>query len=358
MKKVLIIEDNREVRENTAEILELANYDVIQAANGRLGIQMALEHLPDIIISDIVMPEANGYTVLEVLGQNPRTAKIPFIFLSAKDKKEDLRMGMSLGADDYIYKPYQAQELLDAVAMRLKKSSFIQQNFSKTTGGITHFFKEASEHLSQELLSHNRESQIFQDRERIFQEGDAAHHLYFIEEGNIKTFRGTQSGKEMVTGVYGPGDFVGQLSLLGHEGTYLESAIVMEHAKLLDIPKEDFIKLVYQDKEIANKFLGIISNDMVHLQEKLVDIAYSSVDQRAAKALLELHEKGILKDDHQKGVDILREDFATMIGVAKETAIRTLTKFRENGLVGTDKKRKLILLDKGRLKRIADFEDF
>ena len=132
----------------------------------------------------------------------------------------------------------------------------------------------------------------------------------------------------------------------------------MEHAKLLDIPKEDFIKLVYQDKEIANKFLGIISNDMAHLQGKLVDIAYSSVDQRAAKALLELHEKGILKDDHQKGVDILREDFATMIGVAKETAIRTLTKFRENGLVGTDKKRKLILLDKGRLKRIADFEDF
>ena len=141
MKKVLVIEDNREVRENTVEILELANYNVIAAANGRAGIQMAMEHLPDIIISDIVMPEANGYTVLEVLSQNSDTANIPFIFLSAKDKKEDIRMGMSLGADDYIYKPYRSQELLDAVEMRIKKHNFIQQKFSKTPVGINHFLR-------------------------------------------------------------------------------------------------------------------------------------------------------------------------------------------------------------------------
>ncbi|MEQ5792449.1 response regulator [Muricauda sp. NFXS6] len=356
MKKVLVIEDNREVRENTVEILELANYNVIAAANGRAGIQMAMEQLPDIIISDIVMPEANGYTVLEVLSQNSDTANIPFIFLSAKDKKEDIRMGMSLGADDYIYKPYRSQELLDAVEMRIKKHNFIQQKFSKTPVGINHFFKEVSEYLGKELISKERESQIFKDRERIYQEGNAAHYLYFIEDGNIKTFRGTESGKEMITGLYGPGDFVGQLSLLGSGGTYLETAIVMEHAKVLGIPKEDFIHLVYQDKEVANKFLGIISNNMIDLQGKLIDIAYSSVDRRAAKALLELHEKGILKDEHHKGVDMLREDFASLIGVAKETAIRTLTKFREIGLVGTDKKRKLTILDIDRLKRIADFE--
>lgn len=356
MKKVLIIEDNKEVRENTVEVLQLANYNVIAASNGQLGIQMALDHLPNIIISDIVMPEVNGYTVLKVLSQNPKTADIPFIFLSAKDKKEDIRRGMSLGADDYIYKPYQPQELLDAVAMRLKKNHFIQQKISTAPEGINDFFKGVSEHLKQELLSKNKNSKICKDREKIFREGDAAHYLYFIEEGNIKTFRGTESGKELVTGFYGSGDFVGQLSLLGKTGSYLETAIVMEHAKLLEIPKKDFINLVYQDKEISNKFLGIISTDMAHLQEKLVDIAYLSVDQRAAKALLELHEKGILKDEYQKGVNMLREDFATMIGVAKETAIRTLTKFRENGLVGTDKKRKLTLLDKIRLKRIADFE--
>lgn len=357
MKKILVIEDHKEFRENTMEILEMANYDILGAANGISGIQIAIEHLPDLIISDIMMPEANGYTVLEVLGKDPRTSKIPFIFLTAKDRKEDMRMGMNLGADDYIYKPYETQELLDAIAMRLKKSSFIHQHFSKTPVGINHFFKEASEYLGKELTSQDRESQSFRDREVIYREGNAAHFLYFIEEGNIKTYRGTEEGKEMITGLYGPGDFVGQLSLLGNGGTYLETAIAMEHATVLGIPKEDFIHLVYQDKEVANKFLEIISNNMAHLQGRLLDIAYSSVDRRAAKALLELHEKGILKDDHHKGVDMLREDFASMIGVAKETAIRTLTKFREIGLVGTDKRRKLTLLDKDRLKRIADFDD-
>ncbi len=356
MKRVLLIEDNKEMRENTAEILELEHYDVLQAANGRLGIQMAMEHLPDIIISDIVMPEANGYTVLEVLGQNTKTAKIPFIFLSAKDQKDDIRTGMRLGADDYIFKPYRPEELLDAVAMRLKKNSFMQQKFSNTADGLNDFLKVASEHLGLERLSKDRESLVFKDRETVFQEGDAAHNLYLIEEGNLKTFRGSESGKELVTGFHMPGDFVGQLSLLGNDGIYLESAVVMERAKLLEIPKNDFINLIYQDKEISNKFLNILSNDMAHLMSKFVDIAYSPVDQRAARALLELHEKGILKDEQHQGVDMLREDFATMIGVAKETAIRTLTKFREKGLVGTDKKRKLTLLDIKRLKRLAEFE--
>src|SRR5690606_37117498 len=357
MKIILVIEDHKEFRENTVEILELANYEVLAATNGRSGIQMAVEHLPDIIISDIMMPEANGYTVLEELGKDPRTSKIPFIFLTAKDRKEDMRMGMNLGADDYPYKPYETQEFLDAVKIRLRKSNFIKQKVSITPIGINHFFKEASEYLGKELTSQDRESQSYRDREVIYREGNAAHFLYFIEDGNIKTFRGTEDGKEMITGLHGPGDFVGQLSLLGHGGTYLETAIVMEHATVLGIPKEDFIHLVYQDREVANKFLEIISNNMAHLQERLLDIAYSSVDRRAAKALLELQDKGILKDEQHKGVDMLREDFASLIGVAKETAIRTLTKFREIGLVGTDKRRKLTLLDKDRLKRIAEFDD-
>src|SRR5690606_19103 len=156
MKKILVIEDHKEFRENTMEILEMANYVVLEADNGRSGIQMALEHLQDLIISDIMMPEANGYTVPEVLGKDPRTSKIPFIVLTAKDRKEDMRMGMNLGADDYIYKPYETQELLDAIAMRLKKSSFIHQHFSKTPVGINHFFKEASEYLGKELTSQDR----------------------------------------------------------------------------------------------------------------------------------------------------------------------------------------------------------
>ncbi|WP_420322002.1 response regulator [Flagellimonas sp.] len=357
MKKVLVIEDHKDVRENTMEILELANYAVIASENGKMGVQKAKDWLPDVIVSDIMMPEMDGYDVLKALSQDEQTAGIPFIFLTAKDEKRDLRKGMSLGADDYLFKPFEAQELLDAIRMRLKKSDFLQQKFSKTASGVNRFFKEASAYLGLDLLSNDRKLQEFKNREEIYQEGDAAHHLYFIQEGNVKVFRVTESGKEMVTGMYGKGDFIGQLSLLNREGTYLDTAIALEHAKVMSIPKEDFIHLVYKDKEVSGKFLDIISNNMIHLQEQLVDVAYSTVKQRTAKALLELHEKGFIKDkDRQReGVEILREDLAGMIGTAKETTIRAITDFREQGLVGVGKKRKLVLLNKNRLKRIADF---
>ncbi|TAI48414.1 response regulator [Flagellimonas allohymeniacidonis] len=355
MKKVLVIEDNRDVRENIVEILELAKYTVLAAENGSIGIQIAKAELPDIIVSDIMMPGVDGYSVLETLNEDENTAGIPFVFLSAKDKREDIRKGMSLGADDYLYKPFEAYELLDAIKLRLKKSDFLQRKFSKTTQGINSFFKSASEYLGMELLSKNRKLQEFSSRGEIFQEGDAAHNLYFIEEGSVKTHRVTESGKEMVTGMHGKGDFFGQLSLLNKSGTYLETAVALEKTRLLSIPKGDFTNLVYKDREVSNKFLDIISDSMAHLQEQLVDIAYSSVKQRAAKALLELHDKGFIQDSKQKGVDILREDLASMIGTAKETAIRALTEFREQGLVGVGKKRRLILLDRSKLQRIADF---
>src|SRR4051812_33462814 len=110
MKKILLIEDSREMRENTAEILELANYNVITAANGKIGVEYAVKELPDLIICDIMMPELDGYGVLYMLGKNPATASIPFIFLTAKAEKTDLRKGMSMGADDYLTKPFEEME--------------------------------------------------------------------------------------------------------------------------------------------------------------------------------------------------------------------------------------------------------
>ena len=111
MKKILIIEDNPDVRENTAEILELSNYEVITAENGKEGVKLANEILPDLIICDVMMPELDGFGVLRILGQNQLTNHIPFIFLTAKTEKADFRKGMNLGADDYITKPAEPDEL-------------------------------------------------------------------------------------------------------------------------------------------------------------------------------------------------------------------------------------------------------
>jgi DNA-binding response OmpR family regulator len=119
--KILLIEDNLEMRENTAEILELAGYNVITAENGKIGVKKAQEIIPDIVICDIMMPELDGYGVLHLLAKDTKTMAIPFIFLTAKAEKSDMRKGMNLGADDYLSKPYDDTELLKAVEIRLNR---------------------------------------------------------------------------------------------------------------------------------------------------------------------------------------------------------------------------------------------
>ena len=120
-KKVLIIEDNADIRENVVEILELAEYVVYSADNGKTGIELALYNMPDIILCDIMMPELDGYGVLYILNKNPQMAGIPFIFLTAKAERLDLRKGIELGADDYLIKPFDDMDLLNAIESRLKK---------------------------------------------------------------------------------------------------------------------------------------------------------------------------------------------------------------------------------------------
>ncbi|HTH32036.1 MAG TPA: response regulator, partial [Lacibacter sp.] len=130
MKKILLIEDNDDIRENTAEILELANYKVVTAANGKLGIETALSEQPDLIVCDIMMPVLDGYGVLHALHKNESVKNIPFIFLTAKTERSDLRRGMELGADDYITKPFSGTELLNAIEGRLKKADLLKEEYA------------------------------------------------------------------------------------------------------------------------------------------------------------------------------------------------------------------------------------
>jgi anti-anti-sigma factor len=129
MTTILTIEDQPKIRENIQEILELEGFDVLTAENGRIGIQLAQEHIPDLILCDVMMPELDGYDVLVKLRQDPSTLKIPFIFLSAKATKADFRTGMSLGADDYLTKPFTPSELRSAVLIRLNKREMMMARY-------------------------------------------------------------------------------------------------------------------------------------------------------------------------------------------------------------------------------------
>lgn len=138
-------------------------------------------------------------------------------------------------------------------------------------------------------------------------------------------------------------------------GTYIENAVVLEHATLSAIRKNDFVKLLYGNSLVFQKFIRMVSNDLIDEQTHLVEMAFSSVRQRAAKALLELYDKGIIKDPPNKGLRIASEDFGGMIGTSAKTTIRTLSEIKEEGLITTDSGRRIILLDKKQLPMVADF---
>jgi signal transduction histidine kinase len=127
MKKILIIEDEETVRENLMELLEAEDFEVCGAGDGCAGLDLVQQYQPDLILCDVMMPKLDGFGVLNTLRKNPVTATIPFMFLTARTDKTDLRQGMELGADDYITKPFSVDELLNAIASRLQKQAVIEE---------------------------------------------------------------------------------------------------------------------------------------------------------------------------------------------------------------------------------------
>lgn len=119
--KILVIEDDKDVRENICTLLYEEGYEVFSCGSGEHGVETAKEKLPDIIVCDILMSGMDGYAVLAELSKTKKTKSIPFIYLTAKVERDDIRKGMQLGADDYLFKPFKAEELLQAVKTRLKK---------------------------------------------------------------------------------------------------------------------------------------------------------------------------------------------------------------------------------------------
>ena len=330
MRKILVIEDNTEVRENISEILELSDYQVISAPNGKIGVSRALEEKPDLILCDVMMPELDGFGVLRILGKNPDTLEIPFIFLTAKAEQTDFRKGMGLGADDYITKPFDDVELLDAIEMRLNKSAKIKSSFDRSSSGLSSFFNEARAEEELKKLSENREERDMPKRSLVFEEGKRANWLYFLGSGKVKCFKTNDYGKELITHIYNSGDFFGFLPLL-RDQPYEESAMVLEDAIIHLIPKKDFNLLLFNNRGFSIQFIKMLANQVSEVEENLIKLAYDSVRQKVAKSLSSLYSKYV--DGAEARISILREDLASLSGTAKETVIRTLTDFKEEGLI-------------------------
>ncbi|MCA0429565.1 MAG: response regulator [Bacteroidetes bacterium] len=350
MKTILLIEDNQEVRENSAEILELANYKVLQADNGKTGIELAQKTIPDLIICDIMMPVLDGYGVIHLLSKNDATAGIPFIFLTAKTERSDFRKGMELGADDYITKPFDDVELLNAVESRLKKIDLVKSKFEKTSEGLNKFLDDVKSLEELKKLSNERKIKKFKKKEIIFSEGNTPTYLYFLNKGKAKSVKLHEYGKELITNLIAEGEFFGYITLLENTD-YTETVECMEDCEVVCIPKEDFFNLIYNNTAVMKRFIKMLSNDVLDKEEQLIKLAYSSVRKRTAEALI-LLENRYKKDNETKfSISISREDLANMVGTATESLIRTLSEFKEDKLVEI-KGSNITILDSEKIRKM------
>ena len=330
MKHILLIEDNKEVRENTAEILELAGFKVSTASDGKKGVEEVKKEKPDLIICDIMMPVLDGYGVLHLLGKNEETANIPFIFLTAKTERVEIRKGMDLGADDYITKPFEKTELLNAIESRLKKAESIKREYQKNIEGLTTFIGDIAGKDAVKKFTEGKKISIYKKKENIYRDGDMPRGMYFLNKGKIKIFKLHNQGKELIIGLLNEGDFFGFTTLL-KGGDYPETAQALEDSEITFIPSEDFFNLIYNNRDVAKKFLQILTNNITEHQAKLLDLAYSSVRKRVAEALMQLKNKFAGKES--SGLAFSREDLANIVGTSTESLIRTLSDFKDENLV-------------------------
>lgn len=329
---ILIIEDNLEMCENISDILQLGNYDVLTAQNGKVGVDLARKNRPDLILCDIMMPELDGYGVLQVLSKYPETSDIPFIFLTAKAEKSDFRKGMNMGADDYIVKPFDGMELLRAVEIRLLKNEQLRTTFEKTPRNIDDFFEKTRQLNEFQELSSTRSDRRYKKKDYIFREGQQPGVLYHVIRGEIKTCRINADGKEFITGLYGEGQFFGYVPLLKNT-FYTENAVALTDVEVGTILKKDFEVLVYTNRGVAARFLKILSNNLYDNEKRLLDLAYQSVRQRVAAAIVYLCHQQKVSDQARPLIKMVRRDIAGIVGTALETLNRTISDFREEGFL-------------------------
>jgi CheY-like chemotaxis protein len=331
MKKILLIEDNNEIRENTSEILELDGYEVITAENGKLGVELASNTKPDLIICDIMMPVLDGYSVLHLLSKNPETENIPFIFLTAKADRQDFRKGMEMGADDYITKPFDDVDLLNAIESRFKKIELLEKKYSRNIDGLNNLVRDVGGEQELRNLTNNREKRKYKKKSEIFREGDFPLYLFYIEKGKIKTFKTNEDGKELIINLHNEGDFFGYVNLM-RENSYMESAAALEDCEVTLIPKSEFFKLIHQNRQVAQKFIKMLSDNIKENEDQLLKLAYNSVRKRVSECLIKFFDQNEDKKPIN-GLKISREDLSNMAGTSIETAIRTLSDFKDEKLI-------------------------
>ncbi|MBT8237832.1 MAG: response regulator [Croceitalea sp.] len=348
MKKILLVEDDLSLRENIAELLDLSGFEVLTAAHGKIAVKLAKEAIPDLILCDIMMPEMDGYGVLENLSSNETTKHIPFIFVSAKTEHDDVRKGMNLGADDYLTKPFEEDELLAAIHSRLQKTSLLKSvyNAARPKNGQSKGIR--SLHELKNFFDDHGEVLTFKKDEPIFNVGDHSNTVYLILKGAVKCYRLDEEGKELITSLYAADEFLGFTSL-SENAAHQEYAVALQEVVLASISKSILKTLLEENQSVSVQLLEVMTETIGLIKKQLLQMAYSSVRKKTAQTLLQ-YAKAMHKK-HGEPIKIARGDLAGVAGIATESLIRTLSDFKNEGLIAVEN-RNIKILDPAALAQV------
>jgi CheY-like chemotaxis protein/CRP-like cAMP-binding protein len=342
---ILIIDDIQDVRENIGELLELSGYHVLQASEGYEGIRKAKQHQPDLILCDIMMPGMDGYGVAEILARQEETNHIPLIYLTAKAEPSDFKKGLQKGATDYITKPFESDELIKSISLRIRQH---QQQKPTDLGEVEWQNWMAYLHSESPLDNQGAPLTILNltADETLFEQDDQALWVYFLQEGSIRWESTDAGGRTVCHHLSRPGEFLGW-SPGFHLGAYSHSAIALSTSRVVRLSAKQL-----RDTLLSNPGMALIwgqaqlkASQMV--VEDMMAMLYGNARENVARVLLRFAEfKG-----GQWTVNMPRETLAKSIGIAYETVIRTLSQFKAEGLVMA-KGRRITIYDKAQLEAV------
>lgn len=327
-KRLLIIEDSVDIRENTAELLELSGFTVETASDGLEGVRLARTWNPDLVICDIMMPNLDGFGVLQVFSSQPELASIPFIFLTAKTDRADMRKGMEMGADDYLTKPFQEVELLRAIDARLKKVKTIIP-FIESTSDVS-AVHEALAYLDLPTWSGDKKTHTHAKKQVIYAEGDHPIRLYYLAKGKVKAYHTNKDGKYFITSFIQEGDFFGFVDILENQA-YRESTEALEESIVISVSAVEFQQRLKENIHLEVYFRKALTSYLLKNEKLMVEMAYQSLRMRVAMVLVELAQTYGTNSSEPLVIKLSREDLASRVGTATESVIRTLSDFKKEG---------------------------
>ena len=236
---------------------------------------------------------------------------------------------------------------------RLKKIDALKQDLAPGLEGMDYLLQTTYGKDVLRTLTESCSTNIYKKKQMVYWEGNHPNRLYYVLRGKVKAYKSNEDGKELVTELFSPGDFLGYVALL--EGTvYKDNAQALEETELAVIPKEDFDELVNNNKEVSQKFMKLLARNVSAKEDLLLGVAYNSLRKKVANALLTLQHKYQVKNEVEFVLNINRESLANVAGTAKESLIRTLSDFRNEKLIEINKDGSIIITNQHKLEQLLN----